>query len=166
MRLPEDIAWMLAGLTPIMVADLFHTIRYKKSPLSGLSLSDPMTPSIGFFLIVWAFARLFGAFATLFFFYTLKTPLSPPINIFIGAAAPLLLERIAKIIPPSLESDDSEREIRINKEAERLAIIRSSYPDASSPQGVSADVADILDAMREDLVGQLPVVDSGEERSA
>lgn len=89
----------------------------------------------------------------------------PPLIVFLlGAAGPLLPEHIVRaFLDARLIASDEEREMRIDKEAQRLATIRSSYSDRALPEGVSADVADILNAMRKDLVGQLPVVDSIDE---
>jgi hypothetical protein len=95
----------------------------------------------------------------------LATPhLSIPAALLIGVTAPLLLAHLGSFYRPEVGYE--EREDRINFEAERLADMRQSLTAPASPHGVSTDVADILDARREALAGQLPVIEPHDERRA
>lgn len=83
----------------------------------------------------------------------------------IGVAAPLIVQKLAQAVPLTGALDD-KRENRIELEAERLAESRESLSESSVPRGVSTDVADILSARRDALVGQLRGADQHDEGRA
>jgi uncharacterized membrane protein YfcA len=82
----------------------------------------------------------------------------------IGASAPAVIRSLLSGVEVDvrLPAHEQERETQIKADAESLAKAREPSRSAPSPR-VSADLADILDARREELAGKLPVVRSSDE---
>jgi hypothetical protein len=165
MKWYEAIAWTSAGFAAVMFLDIYSDFRFGDRPRNyptGKRVKHTLSAYAHFVIVRYTFTL-----AAWFALFGSSSGASPNTAVVTGFAFPLFLDRLTRISARAgaRSTAEREREVRIREEAARLSTIRSSHPDVSSPLGVSADVADILDAMRKDLVGQLPVVDSGDERS-
>jgi hypothetical protein len=173
-RMPWYEVAVWGALGALIVGGLENTVIVFKEFVKGMRLSaeerrESLPSNLSRIIFTESFIHAIRVYIGIFICVGINAAsphLTIPAAIAIGAAGPALVMEIVRVLAGS-STKEKRREVEISNEAELLGEARKiSVTGGPAPNGVSDDVVKILDARREELAGDLPVVRPSSEEGA